>query len=376
MNMKISHIIRSISLSAFALLISTAQINGQYNFKTEKKINCTEVKSQDRTGTCWSFATASFLESELIRMGHDNINLSEMFIVRNIYKDKAMNYVLRQGKANFSQGSLAHDLIRMTEKHGLITEDAYSGLVNGEVKHNHSEMEAGLKGFLDGVRTSKQLSTKWKPAFNSIIDAYMGAVPNQFKHDGKTYTPKSFVETTKLKTDNYISIGSFTHHPFYEEFILEIPDNYSNGSFYNVPLNEMVSIIDYAILAGYSIAWDGDVSEKGFSARNGIAVLPEEDSREDLFTDPGKELAVTQENRQANFENYSTTDDHLMHLVGMALDQNGTKYYIIKNSWGEISDYKGYLYMSESFLKMKTISVMIHKNGIPSDSSKRLFESD
>ncbi len=287
-----------------------------------------------------------------------------------------MNYVLRQGKANFSQGSLSHDLIRMTEKHGLITEDAYSGLVNGEIKHNHSEMEAGLKGFLDGIRTSKQLSTKWKPAFNSIIDAYMGAVPLQFKHDGKTYTPKSFVETTKLKTDNYISLGSFTHHPFYEEFILEIPDNYSNGSFYNVPLDEMVSIIDYAILAGYSIAWDGDVSEKGFSAKNGIAVLPEEDSRDDLFSIPGKELKVTQENRQANFENYSTTDDHLMHLVGMALDQNGTKYYIIKNSWGEISDYKGYLYMSESFLKMKTISVMLHKNGLPSDSSKRLFESD
>ncbi|MFT6783241.1 MAG: bleomycin hydrolase [Saprospiraceae bacterium] len=237
-------------------------------------------------------------------------------------------------------------------------------------------MEAGLKGFLDGIRTSKQLSTKWKPAFNSIIDAYMGAVPLQFKHDGKTYTPKSFVETTKLKTDNYISLGSFTHHPFYEEFILEIPDNYSNGSFYNVPLDEMVSIIDYAILAGYSIAWDGDVSEKGFSAKNGIAVLPEEDSRDDLFSIPGKELKVTQENRQANFENYSTTDDHLMHLVGMALDQNGTKYYIIKNSWGEISDYKGYLYMSESFLKMKTISVMLHKNGLPSDSSKRLFESD
>ncbi|MFT4533676.1 MAG: bleomycin hydrolase [Saprospiraceae bacterium] len=374
--MTISSIYKSLTICCLIICFGAPILSAQYNFKTEKKISCTEVKSQDRTGTCWSFATASFLESELIRMGHDNINLSEMFIVRNIYKDKAMNYVLRQGKANFSQGSLSHDLIRMTEKHGLITEDAYSGLVNGEIKHNHSEMEAGLKGFLDGIRTSKQLSTKWKPAFNSIIDAYMGAVPLQFKHDGKTYTPKSFVETTKLKTDNYISLGSFTHHPFYEEFILEIPDNYSNGSFYNVPLDEMVSIIDYAILAGYSIAWDGDVSEKGFSAKNGIAVLPEEDSRDDLFSIPGKELKVTQENRQANFENYSTTDDHLMHLVGMALDQNGTKYYIIKNSWGEISDYKGYLYMSESFLKMKTISVMLHKNGLPSDSSKRLFESD
>ena len=204
----------------------------------------------------------------------------------------------------------------------------------------------------------------------------MGAVPQQFDHNGKTYTPKSFVETTKLKTDNYISIGSFTHHPFYEEFILEVPDNYSNGSFYNVPLKEMMSIVDYAILAGYSISWDGDVSEKGFSAKNGMALLPEDAKREDLFLNPGKEITVTQENRQANFENYSTTDDHLMHVVGMALDQKGTKYYIIKNSWGEISDYKGFLYMSENYFKMKTISVMIHKDGLPSSSAKRLFESD
>lgn len=374
--MTLTTILKSLSIGSFMLCISTSTLSAQYNFKTEKKINCTEVKSQDRTGTCWSFATASFLESELIRMGHDNINLSEMFIVRNIYKDKAMNYVMRQGKANFSQGSLAHDLIRMTNKHGLITEEAYSGMLKGEAKHDHSEMEAGLKGFLDGIRTSKQLSTKWKPAFSAILDTYMGSVPQQFTHDGKTYTPKSFIETTKLKTDDYISIGSFTHHPFYDEFILEVPDNYSNGSFYNVPLKEMMSIVDYAILAGYSISWDGDVSEKGFSAKNGMALLPEDARREDLFKNPGKELAVTQENRQANFENYSTTDDHLMHVVGMALDQKGTKYYVIKNSWGEISDYKGYLYMSESYFKMKTISVMIHKDGLPSDSSKRLFESE
>ncbi|MFT6336628.1 MAG: bleomycin hydrolase [Saprospiraceae bacterium] len=374
--MTISSIYKSLTIYSLFICFGLSHVTAQYNFKTEKRINCTEVKSQDRTGTCWSFATASFLESELIRMGHDNINLSEMFIVRNIYKDKAMNYVMRQGKANFSQGSLSHDLIRMTEKHGLITEDAYSGLINEETKHDHSEMEAGLKGFLDGIRKSKKLSTNWKPAFAAIIDTYMGAVPKQFMHDGVAFTPKSFVETTKLKTDNYISLGSFTHHPFYEEFILEIPDNYSNGEFYNVPLKEMMSIIDYAILAGYSIAWDGDVSEKGFSAKNGMALLPENAKREDLFTMPGKEIEVTQENRQSNFENYSTTDDHLMHLVGMALDQNGTKYYIIKNSWGEISDFKGYLYMSENYLKMKTISVMIHKDGLPSDSSKRLFESE
>jgi len=367
--------ILSVLAIAAGILTSMPAI-GQYNFKTEKKINCTEVKNQSRTGTCWSFATASFLESELIRMGHDDINISEMFIVRNIYKDKAHNYILRQGKANFSQGSLAHDLIRMTEKKGLITESAYSGLVDGDSAHDHSEMEAGLKGFLDGVRKSKVLSTKWSPAFNSILDTYMGAVPDQFMYNNKTFTPKSFVSELNLKTEDYISIGSFTHHPFYEEFILEVPDNYSNGSFYNVPVDEMMDIIDYALLDGYSISWDGDVSEKGFSARNGIAVLAEDSSREDLYTKPGKEVKVTQENRQANFENYRTTDDHLMHIIGVALDQNGTKYYITKNSWGEISDYKGYLYMSEAYVKMKTISVMIHKDGLPKRSAEKLFDSE
>lgn len=358
------------------LLFMVTSSFGQYEFKIEKRVNCTSVKSQAKTGTCWSFATTSFLESELIRMGMDDINLSEMFIVRNIYKDKAHNYVMRQGKANFSQGSLAHDLIRMAEKEGLITESGYSGLMHDETSYDHSEMEKGLKGFLDGIRTSKTLSKKWKPAFNSILDSYMGKVPEQFEYDNKTYTPETFAQFTKLKTDDYISITSFTHHPFYDQFILEIPDNYSNGSFYNVPLDELMDIMDYALLSGYTMSWDGDVSEKGFSARNGIAVLPVDDKREDLFTVPGAEIKVTQENRQANFENYSTTDDHLMHIVGLALDQNGTKYYLVKNSWGEISDYNGYLYVSESYMRMKTVSVMLHKSALPENSSKKLFVSE
>lgn len=369
------HIIRLTFLIVLTTVLCSLQVTAQYVFKTEKKINCTAVKNQANTGTCWSFATASFLESEVIRMGATDIDLSEMYIVRNIYKDKAKNYVLRQGKANFSQGSLAHDLIRMASQEGLVTEEAYSGLLEGETRHNHSEMENGLKGFLDGVRTSKRLSKKWMPAFTAILDAYLGVAPTQFSYQGKDYTPRTFVDKVGINADDYVSITSFTHHPFYDQFILEIPDNYSNGAFYNVPLEEMMSIIDYTLLAGYTISWDGDVSEKGFSARDGIAVLPESSEREDLFSTPGEEITVTQMNRQENFENYSTTDDHLMHIVGLALDQADTKYYIIKNSWGEISDYNGYLYMSEAYMKMKTVSVMMHKDALPAESAKKIFSS-
>lgn len=368
-------IIRPTLIIALTTLLCCLQVTAQYVFRTEKKINCTAVKNQANTGTCWSFATTSFLESEVIRMGATDIDLSEMYIVRNIYKDKAKNYVLRQGKANFSQGSLAHDLIRMASQQGLVTEEAYSGMLEGETRHNHSEMENGLKGFLDGVRTSKQLSKKWFPAFTAILDAYLGAAPTQFSYQSKNYTPKSFAHKLGINAEDYISITSFTHHPFYDQFILEIPDNYSNGAFYNVPLEEMMSIIDYTLLAGYTISWDGDVSEKGFSARDGIAVLPKSSEREDLFSIPGEEIAVNQINRQENFESYSTTDDHLMHIVGIALDQTGTKYYIIKNSWGEISDHNGYLYMSEAYMKMKTVSVMLHKDAVPMSSATKLFST-
>lgn len=345
----------------------------QYSFTPTKEIQCTPIKSQDRTGTCWSFATSSFIESEIIKANKGNIDISEMFIVRNIYMDKARNYVLRQGKANFSQGSLSHDMIRIMSKDGIVPEAVYSGLHPNEKKHNHSEMEAGLKGFLDGVISQKRVSSKWPMAIEAVLNVYLGNAPKTFKHDGKDYTPSSFANHIGLSPDNYVSISSFTHHPFYKEFILEIPDNYSNGSFYNVPIDELVATIDHALDKGYSIAWDGDVSEKGFSAKEGIAVLPTDEKREDLFTVPGEELMVSQKLRQENFESYSTTDDHLMHLVGSAKDQNGNKYYIIKNSWGEISPYKGFLYMSESYVKMKTVAIMVNKKAIPTMTSKKLF---
>ena len=345
------------------LLISFVSfVQAQYEFTHVKDLNCTEVKNQSRTGTCWSFATASFIESELLRMGKGEHNLSEMYVVHNIYKDKAMNYILRQGKANFSQGSLSHDLIRMIARKGVMPEAVYSGLLSDEKSHNHSEMEAGLKGFLDGVLKSKRLSNKWQTAFDGILDAYIGDFPETFNYGGKNYSAITLAQDLDIDSEKYISLTSFTHHPYYKKFILEIPDNYSNGSFYNIPLDELMQTIDNALAKGYSVAWDGDVSEKGFSAKHGIAVLAENPEREDLFTVPGDELVVTPENRQLNFESYATTDDHLMHLVGKAKDQNGTEYYIIKNSWGEISPFKGYLYMSKAYVAMKTIAIMVHED--------------
>ena len=339
-----------------------SSLSAQYNFKHDIDLECTAIKNQANTGTCWSFATSSFIESEVMRKNKGQHDLSEMYVVRNIYQDKARNYLLRQGKANFSQGSLSHDLINIVRSGGLVPEGVYSGLLEGEKAHNHSEMEAGMKGFLDGVLKSKKLSKKWPVALDAILDVYMGDAPESFTYEGKKYTPESFAKHLDVDPADYVSLTSFTHHPFHTNFVLEIPDNYSNGQFYNVPLDELIATIDKALSKGYTVAWDGDVSEKGFDARKGIAVLPTKPSREDLFDKPGTELKVTQELRQENFESFSTTDDHLMHLIGTATDQEGNEYYIIKNSWGAISPYKGYLYMSKAYAAMKTVAIMVHKD--------------
>ncbi len=344
------------------MMISFISLSAQYTFTDTERVGCTPVKNQQNTGTCWSYATASLIESEVARLDNKEVNLSEMYIVRNIYQDKAINYLLRQGKANFSQGSLSHDLVNMIEKVGVMPEADYSGLVPGAVIHNHSEMEAGLKGFLDGVNSAKNLSPKWMDAFSSILDTYLGPVPTKFTYEGKQYTPKKFAAHLGIEPDNYLSISSFTHHPFGETFILEVPDNYSNGAYHNVPIDDLVEMTKKAIKDGYSLAWDGDVSEKGFSAQNGIAILPTDPQREDLFTTIGPEINVTQAIRQQAFMAKSTTDDHLMHIVGMSQDQKGNTYFIIKNSWGEISDHKGFLHMSEAYFRMKTVAVMVHKD--------------
>ncbi len=356
------------------LLLIVQTLNAQYVFKIDEKVACTDIKSQDRTGTCWSFSTVSFLESELMRMGKPKMDLSEMFLVKTIYQDKARNYVLRQGKANFSQGGLSHDVMRAFKMGGIVPESVFSGKLDGSAIHDHSEMESAMKGMLDGLVGRKKVSNKWPEALDCILESYMGDAPNSFTYNGKEYTPQSFAKSLGINADDYVTLTSFSHHPFYEQFILEIPDNYSNGSYYNLPLDELQAIVDHALENGYTVAWDGDVGESGFSAGKGLAVVADAGFDGDVFANPIDEMKVNQANRQEQFESYATTDDHLMHLTGIAHDQKGNKYYITKNSWGEISPYKGFLYMSSSYFRLKTVGIMVHKDAIPKDIAKKILQ--
>lgn len=356
---------KNICLVLFLIMTLPFASIGQYKFTPEVEVACSDVKSQGNTGTCWSFSTISFLESELLRINQKPQDLSEMFIVRNTYKDKAQNYILRQGKANYSEGSLSHDVMRAYKKHGIVPEYIYSGKVHLDSMYDHRKLVTNTKKVLDTWMKNKDKTGSWREEYEITLSEHLAETPEDFVFLDKQYTPATYAGSLGINPDDYVTLSSYTHHPFYESFILEIPDNYSNGSYINIPMDELMTVIDYALKSGYTIAWDGDVSEKSFSARSGIAVLPADVKRKDLFDEPGEELEVTQELRQETFENYSTTDDHLMHLVGIAKDQNGTKYYITKNSWGEISDFKGYLMMSEAFVKLKTVGIMVHKDSVP-----------
>jgi bleomycin hydrolase len=344
---------------------------GQYGFKIEKQLTCTSVKDQQQTGSCWSYTTISFLESELLRLGKPPVELSEMYMVRTIYQDKARNYILRQGKANFSQGALSHDVTRAWRLAGAMPQEAYDGKLPGSPIHDHGEMEAVLKGLLDGVLASKKPSAQWMTAFRNVLDSYMEAVPERFIFQRQELTPQSFAASLGIDPDDYLTFTSFSHHPFYRTFVLEIPDNYSNGLYYNLPLDELQALADHALANGYTIAWDGDVSEKGFAAGRGLAVLPADPEAKGIFDAPVKELPVNQSNRQQAFENFSTTDDHLMHITGWATGADNTRYYLVKNSWGAIGPYQGYLYMSAPYFRMKTVGVMVHRDAVPEDIARK-----
>ncbi len=361
-----------------------------YEFSLVKEIEVSPVKNQYRSGTCWSFASSSFIESEVLKLGKPMVDISEMYVVRKVYEDKADLYVRMHGSNNFGGGGALNDVIDVIEKYGAMPEEAYPGLNYGTTGHVHGELDKILKSYVDAVvsNPNRELSTAWKVGFNAILDAYLGVVPETFEFDGKTLTPKQYAEQyIGINPKEYVYITSFTHHPFYENFVLEVPDNWSWKQFYNLPLDDMMKVIDNAIEKGYGISWAADISEKGFSWKNGIAIVPEteieelsgseklrweamtkEERQKQMFSfdSPVPEKIITQELRQKDFDNFKTTDDHGMHIVGIYRDQNGTKYYKVKNSWGtEDHKYDGYLYASEAFVRYKTMSIAVNKNVLP-----------
>lgn len=371
------------------LAFSASATFGQgYQFTEVVTVPATPVKNQAATGTCWCFATTSFMESELLRMGKGTYDLSEMFIVRQKYMNQLQDNYLRRGDGNIGQGSLSHTFMNAYRQVGIVPEEVYTGINYDSEKHNHSEMVRYMHSIADVAVKVKQRSPEYDKLIANLFDTYLGKLPEKFTYKGKEYTPKSFAESLGLNMDDYIELTSFTHHPYYVKFDVEVPDNWEHSLMYNLPLDEMMQTVDYALNNGYTVCWDGDVSEKGFSFTNGVAINPEVKKVEDLsntdrarfeklgekerleevfkFERPYPEINVTPEVRQAGFESFVTTDDHLMHLTGIAKDQNGTKYYITKNSWGtDRNKFGGYLNMSESFVRAKTIYVMVHKDAIP-----------
>ena len=393
--------------SVLALMLIASPANSQkarkeavivpegYKFTTLISLPATSVKNQSATGTCWCFATTSFMESELLRLGKGDYDLSEMFVVRNTYKNRIKDNYLRQGKGNLGPGSLSPSWLRIFNEDGIVPDEAYNGLSYGLPFHNHSELQAFIEAVSAVPVKEKRTSKEADEVVDAILDIYLGEVPATFSYKGQEYTPKSFAASLGLDMNNYVCITSFTHFPFYTQGLLEVPDNWEMNRFYNVPLDEFIKIMDYSLNNGYTIAWDGDVSEKGFSHSKGVAIIPdvvnidnysatdrarlekmpeaERLSEVYKFEKPYPELNVTQEIRQKGYETFMTTDDHLMHLTGIVKDQNGTRYYITKNSWGtDRNPFGGYLNMSESFVRAKTIYFMVHKDAVPPEIRAKL----
>lgn len=378
-----------------ALTLSLSVLAQGYQFTDIVRLEATPVKNQAATGTCWCFATTSFMESELLRMGKGTYDLSEMFIVRQKYINQLQDNYLRGGHGNIGQGSLSHTWMNAFRQVGIVPEEAYHGINYASLIHNHSEMVRFMQAIADVAVKEKQRTPQYYELVNNLFDTYLGKIPDKFKYHDKEYTPKSFAASLGLNMDNYIELTSFTHHPYYQKFDVEVPDNWEHSLMYNIPLDEMISAVDYALNHGYTVCWDGDVSERGFSFKNGVAINPEVEKVEDFsetdrarfekmdeqsrmnevfkFEHPYPEVKVTPEIRQQDYEAFVTTDDHLMHVIGIVKDQNGTKYYITKNSWGtDRNNFGGYLNMSESFVRAKTIYVMIHKAALSNEMRKKL----
>jgi aminopeptidase C len=366
-----------------------------YIFTPVVELKATPVKNQASTGTCWCFATTSFIESELLRMGKGEYDLSEMYIVRNNYADKLRDNFIQQGKGNLGEGSVGHDWITEFTKNGIVPEEVYTGLNYGLPNHNHNELNEFVNAIATVPLKRNKESDQYYAVVDAVLDTYLGKSPTSFTYKGVGYSPKSFSASLGINPDDYVEITSLTLFPFYTLGVVPIPDNWRKVNYYNVPLDELIQIMDYSLKNGYTVAWDGDVSEKGFSHAKGVAIIPELEktdlysaadkarlgkmTKEELTAEayklskPFPEVKVTQEFREEGFDTKKTTDDHLMHLTGIVKDQNGTKYYITKNSWGTSrNSFGGYLNMSENYVRAKTIAIMVHKNAIPAEIKTKL----
>lgn len=367
-----------------------------FKFKDTKVIKSTPVKDQFKSGTCWCYSTNTFFENEILRLTGKEIHLSEGFVVNHCYIDKAIKFIRMDGKINFAQGGATCDVPYVWETYGMMPLEAYTGMTYDDKKFNHSEMVDALTGYVGVINKNQQkkLTPAWIEGFQGILNAYMGKIPETFQYEGKTYTPKSFAESLPIKLEDYVSITSFTHHPFYKPFVLEVADNWLWYAHMNVPVEEMLEICNYAVDHGYTVAWAADVSEPGFKYRKGYAILPVDKEVPDLkgsdmarwlqmsnkdreaekwdIKGPVEEQVVTQESRQKMFDNKETTDDHGMVIVGKAVDQKGNRYFKVQNSWDTNQLYNGFFYVSEAYFKAKTMDIMVHKSAIPAGIATKI----
>lgn len=360
----------------------SANSKDSFVFTDVVNIENTPVKNQGSSGTCWSYSANSFLESEMIRQGRKPVEISQIYTARNAYIEKGKNYVRMHGAVTLGDGGALHDVINMYRKYGAMPQSAYTGLNYGTTNNKFAEMGAMGEAVLSAVvkNPNGELTPNWLKAYTAVIDSYLGTVPESFDYNGKKYTPQTFAkDVIGINPDDYVEISSFKDYPYYQKFVLMVPDNWSLDQVYNVKLNELTDIIDNALRSGYTVGWAGDVSEKGFSWTNGVAYIPTKkfsdmtpEEKEAIFKGPQAELEITEDLRQKAFDNYNTQDDHGMHIVGISKDQNGKEYYIVKNSWGASNDYKGYMYITKNFIKYKTTAILLNKGGLSKDMAKKL----